>query len=217
MKLLISIFITLSLFANEQNTPQATYFTNLNKVTTSIVFDIRYATSNNFIGRPIKGYARPLCLLTNQSASALLKVEKQLQKKGLRLKVFDCYRPQRAVNHFVRWAKDLNDTKMKKSYYPNVPKKVLFKEGYIAAKSGHSRGSTLDLSIAGLDMGSPFDYFDPLSHTMSEEITSKQHRNRMYLKRIMETHGFKNYAEEWWHYTLKDEPFKTTYFDFEIR
>ena len=217
MKLLISIFITLTLFANEQNTPQTTYFTNLNEVTTSIIFDIRYATSQNFIGRPIKGYEKPLCLLTNQSANALLKVEKQLQKKGLKLKVFDCYRPQRAVNHFVRWAKDLNDTKMKKSYYPNVPKKVLFKEGYIAAKSGHSRGSTLDLSIAGLDMGSPFDYFDPLSHTMSKEITSKQQRNRMYLKSIMEAHGFKNYAEEWWHYTLKDEPFKTTYFDFEIR
>ena len=217
MKLLISIFITLTLFANEVDTARTTHFSNLNEVSTSIIFDIRYASSENFIGKPIEGYNKALCLLTKQSVHALLNVQKQLQKKGLSLKVFDCYRPQRAVDHFVRWAKDLNDTKMKETYYPYVQKRELFKDGYIAAKSGHSRGSTVDLTIDGFDMGSPFDYFDPLSHTMSEEITSKQHRNRMYLKRIMETHGFKNYAEEWWHYTLKDEPFKTTYFDFEIR
>ena len=217
MKLLISIVITLTLFANEPETPRTTYFTNLNQKSTSILFDMRYASAENFIGTPINGYTKPLCLLTNQSSVALLKIQKQLQKKGLRLRVFDCYRPQRAVNHFVRWAKDLNDTKMKKVYYPHVDKKILFKEGYIAAKSGHSRGSTIDLSIDGLDMGTPFDFFDPRSHTMSNAVTAKQHKNRMYLKSIMEENGFKNYAAEWWHYTLRDEPFKDKYFDFVVQ
>jgi D-alanyl-D-alanine dipeptidase len=106
---------------------------------------------------------------------------------------------------------------MKEEFYPHVAKKALFRDGYIAAKSGHSRGSTLDLSIHGLDMGTPFDFFDPRSHTASKSITSKQHKNRMLLKEVMERHGFKNYADEWWHYTLKDEPFQTTYFDFQVQ
>jgi D-alanyl-D-alanine dipeptidase len=148
--------------------------------------------------------------------ATLQNVQSELQKEGFTLKVFDCYRPQRAVDHFVRWAKDLNDTKMKSTYYPNVDKKDLFKDGYIAAKSGHSRGSTLDLTIEGFDMGTPFDFFDPRSHTMTETVTQQQHKNRMTLKRVMERNGFKNYAEEWWHYTLKEEPFKETYFDFAI-
>jgi len=217
MKLLIYLFMTLSLFANEQTTPETAYFTNINKTTSSIIFDIRYATSENFIGTPIDGYKKPLCLLTDPSAKALLNVQRQLQKEGLRLRVFDCYRPQRAVDHFVRWAKDLDNMKMKKEYYPNVSKTILFKEGYIAARSGHSRGSTIDLTIDGFDMGSPFDFFDPRSHTMSKAVTTKQHANRMYLKKMMEENGFKNYAAEWWHYTLKDEPFKTKYFDFIVQ
>ena len=181
-----------------------------------MVFDLRYATDYNFVGKKIDGYDRALCLLSNAASSALLAVENELEKQGLHLKIFDCYRPQRAVNHFVRWAKDLDDTKMKSIFYPHVAKHNLFKDGYIAAKSGHSRGSTLDLTIDGLDMGSPFDFFDPISHTDATNITKEQHKNRMFLKQVMETHGFKNYAAEWWHYTLKDEPYQKSYFDFVI-
>ncbi len=217
MKLLLTIFMTFSLFANEHDATRTTYFTNLNQAAPTIIFDMRYATSENFIGAPIDGYEEPLCLLTKQSAHALINVQKALQKEGLTLKVFDCYRPQRAVDHFVRWAKELDDTKMKARYYPHVQKKYLFRDGYIAAKSGHSRGSTVDLTIDGLDMGSPFDFFDPRSHTMSNKVTKKQHQNRMVLKRVMEKYGFKNYAEEWWHYSLKNEPFPNTYFDFLIK
>jgi len=178
---------------------------------------MRYTGTDNFIGTPVDGYAEPLCYLTNEAAVALKKVQQTLQNEGLSLRLFDCYRPQRAVDHFVRWAKDLNDTRMKSSYYPGVAKKDLFKDGYIAAKSGHSRGSTVDLTIDGLDMGTPFDFFDPRSHTQSSAVTTEQHENRMRLKKVMEANGFQNYAEEWWHYTLKDEPYKATYFDFPLR
>ena len=196
---------------------QNSAFTNVTKTLHGIHYEIRYASNNNFIGEAIDGYEQPLCFLTDQAATALQKVQIALQKEGLRLKVFDCYRPQRAVDHFVRWAKNLNDTKMKSIYYPHVKKRDLFKEGYIAARSGHSRGSTVDLTIEGLDMGTPFDFFDPRSHTDSHDVNVTQHANRMYLKSVMEENGFKNYSEEWWHYTLKDEPFKKQYFDFVIK
>ena len=216
MRLLILLFITITLYANEAVPSKQTVFTNINQAIPSIKFDMRYTTTNNFIGRPIDGYKASVCYLTNETAQALRKVQSTLQKEGLSLKIFDCYRPQRAVDHFVRWAKEINDTKMKSIYYPNVKKKDLFKDGYIAAKSGHSRGSTVDLTIEGFDMGTPFDFFDPRSHTDSNAVTKKQHKNRMVLKKVMEENGFKNYAEEWWHYTLRDEPFKERYFDFVI-
>lgn len=216
MRLFTIIFLALTLYANATDDLKQIAFTNVNRAIPSVKFDMRYTTTNNFIGSPIDGYREPICYLTNETAVALANVQQRLQKEGLALRVFDCYRPQRSVDNFVRWAKDLNDTKMKSRYYPNVAKKDLFKEGYIAAKSGHSRGSTIDLTIDGLDMGTPFDFFDPRSHTDAESVTKEQHNNRMVLKKVMEANGFKNYAEEWWHYTLKEEPFKERYFDFTV-
>ncbi len=214
MKALLLTLLTLTLFADDLKEEA---FVNVNAQTPSIRFEIRYATGNNFIGSPIDGYEEPLCYLTKEAALALQRVQASLQKEGQTLRVYDCFRPQRAVDHFVRWAKELNDTKMKNIYYPGVDKKDLFDQGYIAARSGHSRGSTLDLTIDGLDMGTPFDFFDPWSHTESDAVTKQQHENRMRLKKVMEENGFQNYAEEWWHFTLKDEPFKERYFDFAIK
>ena len=217
MRLFIFLFITITLYANEAEPSKHSAFTNINHSIPSLKFEMRYTTTDNFIGRPIDGSKEPICYLTDETAIALVKVQQSLQKEGLGLLVFDCYRPQRAVNHFVRWAKEINDTKMKSTYYPKVDKKDLFRDGYIAAKSGHSRGSTVDLTIVGFDMGTPFDFFDPRSHTNANTVTKKQHNNRMLLKKVMEENGFKNYAEEWWHYTLKEEPFKEHYFDFIIK
>ena len=216
MKLFLVLILSTVLYASENKASHADTFTNVNTALPSIHYDIRYFTDNNFIGNSIDGYKKPICYLTNETVPALQKVQTTLQKQGHSLRIFDCFRPQRSVDHFVRWAKDLDDLKMKKSYYPNVKKKELFNDGYIAAKSGHSRGSTVDLTIDGLDMGTPFDYFDPRSHTNAKSVTTEQHNNRMLLKKVMEENGFKNYAEEWWHYTLKEEPFKEHYFDFVI-
>ncbi len=216
MHYLIFLLLTLTLYAEPSGSVKENSFTNVTETIASISFEMHYAGSDNFIGRPVDGYTAPVCYLTNEAAAALQKVQQSLQNEGLGLILFDCYRPQRAVDHFVRWAKDLNDTKMKNRYYPDVAKKNLFKDGYIAARSGHSRGSTLDLGIVGLDMGTPFDFFDPRSHTNSDAVTPRQHQNRMKLKEVMEANGFQNYAEEWWHYTLKEEPFKESYFDFPI-
>ncbi len=215
MKAFVTLFIALIASADSISY-KTDAFTNLNSALASAIFDMRYTTTDNFIGRPVDGYNAPICYLTLQSAQALIKVQQQLQKEGLTLRIFDCYRPQQAVDHFVRWAQDLNDTRMKRLYYPDVAKKDLFNDGYIAAKSGHSRGSTVDLTIDGLDMGTPFDFFDPRSHTASQAVTKKQHENRMRLKKVMEENGFQNYAEEWWHYTLKNEPFKARYFHFPV-
>ena len=217
LKLLLLLLFVSTLFATPPKPLGKDAFTNVTLFIPDIHYDMRYAQENNFVGSVIDGYQKPLCLLSHESALALKNVQKALQREHLTLKVFDCYRPQRAVDHFVRWAKDLNDTKMKSVYYPYVKKKMLFKEGYIAAKSGHSRGSTVDLSIDGLDMGTPFDFFDPSSHTFSSSISAKQQKNRVHLKQVMEANGFKNYPAEWWHYTLKNEPFKKHYFDFEVK
>ncbi len=217
IKLILILLFGTILFAAPPKYFGKDAFTNVTLFIPEIHYDMRYAQENNFVGSVIEGYQKPLCLLSHESALALKKVEVSLQKEGLTLKVFDCYRPQQAVDHFVRWAKDLNDTKMKRVYYPHVKKEVLFKEGYIAARSGHSRGSTVDLTIDGLNMGTPFDFFDPRSHTLSTKVTKKQHHNRMLLRKVMEAHGFKNYSAEWWHYTLKEEPFKEHYFDFVVK
>ena len=188
----------------------------------TVVFDIRYAGVNNFVGGKITGYEQPLCFLTQKTAVALKAVQEELDQKGYRLKIFDCYRPQRAVNHFVEWAKQPDDPKMKKQYYPNEEKSKLIEKGYIAEKSGHSRGSTVDLTLVQkstsleLDMGTPFDYFDPRSATLTSSVQGQAKQNRLLLKNVMEKHGFENYAKEWWHYTLKDEPFKNRYFDVVI-
>lgn len=183
----------------------------------SIQLEIRYFGSHNFVGRPITGYGAAKCLLSKPAADALIKVQAELRDYGMSLRVYDCYRPQRAVNDFVEWAKDIKDTKMKKEFYPKVDKSSLFKDGYIAEKSGHSRASTVDLTVDGLSMGTAYDFFDPLAHTGSPKIGLLQRKNRLLLKSVMEKFGFKNLPEEWWHYTLVDEPYPDQYFDIEIK
>ncbi|MCB0458517.1 MAG: M15 family metallopeptidase [Flavobacteriaceae bacterium] len=184
--------------------------------------DLRYYSSNNFVGEPIDGYERPKCILTREAAVALKKVQEEFEKLGFGLLIFDAYRPQRAVNHFIRWSKDSTDIKMKEEFYPNIDKKDLFKEGYIAEKSGHSRGSTVDLTIVSLktghilDLGGPYDFFDKRSWTEYTNITKNQRAIRLMLKRRMEKHGFVSYEKEWWHFTLKNEPYPDTYFDFPV-
>ena len=195
----------------------------------SIRADMRYAGPSNFVGEPIDGYAAAKCLLSRAAAKALVEVQSVLRDDGLGLLVFDCYRPQRGVDHFVRWAKDTADVRTKAEYYPNVSKSRLFEEGYIASRSGHSRASTVDLTLVRAsqngsdgpvelpDMGTPFDFFDPNSHTESTDITPEQLSNRLRLRDAMQKGGFRNYAAEWWHYTLRDEPYPDEYFDRVIR
>ncbi len=186
--------------------------------------DLRYLGSHNFIGHPIDGYEADKVILTRDAATALKKVQKELNQYGLGIKIFDTYRPQRAVDHFVRWAKVLDDTVNRQEFYPTVDKKNLFKKGFIAAKSSHSRGSTVDLTIIDLktkkelDMGSGFDFFGKLSWIITPKTISPEARaNRMLLQTLMKKHGFNNYAKEWWHFTLNNEPFPDTYFDFPVR
>jgi D-alanyl-D-alanine dipeptidase len=210
-----------------------------------LVVDMRYLTARNFVGRPIAGYRAPVCLLTKRAAQALARVEDELKPKGLGLKVYDCYRPQSAVDEFVAWGADLRDQKMKPEFYPGVDKRNLFGNGYIASRSGHSRGSTVDLTIvplaapepeipasapiracapvwsarlpdASIDMGTGFDCFGALSHTGNGTIGAQQAANRKLLKSLMTKQGFIDNAHEWWHYTLADEPYPGTYFDFPV-
>jgi len=189
----------------------------------TIELELRYASTNNFVGELIDGYLAPRAILTTKATLALDNVQKELEGFGLGLKIFDAYRPQRAVNHFVRWGRDLADKKMKSEYYPNVEKKNLFKEGYIAKHSGHSRGSTVDLTIIDLkkkeelDMGSSFDFFGKQSWVHYSNITPHQRANRMLLNQVMLKYRFIAYAQEWWHFTLEDEPYKKRYFNFEVK
>jgi D-alanyl-D-alanine dipeptidase len=184
--------------------------------------EIRYAGRDNFLGRAVAGYEAARCLLTPPAAMALAQVEEELQAFGLRLIVYDCYRPQRAVDDFVRWAADPADRARKADYYPRVDKHRLLEEGYIAARSGHSRGSTVDLGLVDaqgelLPMGTPWDFFDPLSQTTSEAVSPPARRHRLLLRAVMEKHGFRNYPAEWWHFTLVDEPLPDTYLDQPVR
>tara|TARA_R110000868_G_scaffold73952_3_gene214006 strand:- start:141 stop:806 length:666 start_codon:yes stop_codon:yes gene_type:complete len=185
--------------------------------------ELRYFTPNNFVGTPIEGYHSNKLILTIESARALKLVHEALQEQNLCLKVYDGYRPQVAVNHFIKWARDLNDTINKQKFYPNVKKRNLFKEEYIATRSGHSRGSTIDLTIIDgntsipLDMGSAYDFFGEESWVTNENITEKQKANRLLLQTFMLKFGFRNYPKEWWHFTLHGEPFRDTYFDFTVK
>jgi len=188
----------------------------------NLVVDMRYAGSHNFVGRPIEGYEAPRCLLTPAAADALAGVARDLAARGLVLKVFDCYRPVRAVADFVRWAHDLKDQSAKAEFYPQVDKRTLFRDGYIASRSGHSRGSTVDLTLmrandGELDMGTPFDFFSPKSWTGDSSVSTEQHANRMLLAAAMQRRGFRGYAKEWWHFTLRNEPFPNSYFNFPIQ
>lgn len=192
-------------------------FVEIRAIDPTIAVEARYATSHNFIGRPITGYHAEKCFLTPEAANALGKVQGELRAYGMSLKVYDCYRPQRAVNDFIEWAKDESDQKMKQEFYPRVDKRDAFKLGYIAEKSGHTRGSTIDLTIAGLDMGTTYDFFDELAHTANPNVSAEARRNRLLLKSVMEKFGFRNYENEWWHFTLANEPFPDTYFDVEVK
>jgi D-alanyl-D-alanine dipeptidase len=197
-------------------------FVAVNEVIPDLDVELRYFSSNNFVGKPIDGYKTNKLIITRPTANALKLVHEELQNQNLCLKVYDGYRPQRAVNHFVKWAREINDTINKKLFYPDVNKQNLFKAGYIASKSGHSRGSTLDLTIidgntgVALDMGSPYDYFGEESWVSYSDISEEQKANRQLLQNIMLKYGFRNYPKEWWHFTLRGEPFPNTYFDFPI-
>ncbi len=197
-------------------------FVYLKEIDSTIKTDIKYYTTHNFVGKRINGYNSNKVIVSKQTADALKKIQSSLKKEQLSLKIYDAYRPERAVKHFWNWALQLNDTLMKKEYYPNVAKKELFKLQYIAKRSGHSRGSTVDVTLVDLktnkelDMGTPYDFFGEESWVNYSKITLEQQKNRKLLQRIMLKNGFKNYYQEWWHFTLIDEPFKNNYFDFEI-
>ncbi|WP_370000358.1 M15 family metallopeptidase [Winogradskyella sp.] len=207
-------------FYQKQDLPKS--FVYVKSVIPDLEVELRYYGTNNFVGDTIDGYNSNKLILTKAAAEKLKLVQDELQEQNLCLKVFDGYRPQQAVNHFVSWARVLNDTVNKSVFYPEVKKRNLFKEGYIASKSGHSRGSTVDLTIINgntgesLDMGSPFDFFGEQSWVAYPNITEQQKKNRQLLQSVMLKHNFRNYPKEWWHFTLRWEPFPKTYFDFEV-
>ncbi|MBS4033218.1 MAG: M15 family metallopeptidase [Ignavibacterium sp.] len=241
----ISLFILLFTHANFAQSSIPDGFVEIREVIPDVILDIRYTTKHNFLGVPVDGYKEEKCYMTKETAEALLKVQEELSNFSLSLKIYDAYRPQRAVDHFVRWAKDLSDTLTKREFYPTLDKSRLFEDGYIAERSGHSRGSTVDLTVVpipppfqpefdiddqcecyeplekrfndnSIDMGTGFDCFHPLSHTENPELNPKQRANRLLLKTLMDKYDFRNLAEEWWHFTLRNEPFPDTYFDFVI-
>jgi D-alanyl-D-alanine dipeptidase len=214
------LLITLTLMTGCATSPDSP-MVRLSETDPSIALDAKYFGSDNFIGRPIRGYEASEVLLSREAAAALSMAQAEAQSRGLSLLVFDGYRPQRAVNHFVEWGADLADTLNQTTFYPRVPKAELFERGYIAERSGHSRGSTVDLTLTRdsvmLDMGTPFDFFDELSHTEHSAVADSAMANRMLLRSIMTNAGFRNYVNEWWHYTLVDEPYPDTYFDIPVR
>ena len=187
-----------------------------------IVQEIRYCSSYNFIGSRINGYEEPCAILTRKAARALQAVSNEAIVQGYRLKIYDTYRPARAVRQFVLWGIEDLDLRMKPYFYPELQKQELFVKGYIASRSSHSRGSTVDLTLLDMktgkevDMGGPFDYFGALSHPDYRDITEDQFQNRMTLQRIMTRNGFIPIDCEWWHFTLEDEPYPDTYFDFPV-
>lgn len=217
-------------------------FVNITDVVPDVILEIRYFGTYNFVGTRINGYEEPTALLTKQAAEALKAVSDDVREQGLRLKIYDAYRPQQGVDHFVRWAADIPDTLMKAYFYPDLDKSVLFDQEYIMAKSGHTRGSTVDLTLFDmktekeLDMGGTFDWFGPESHPdfcgnpqtgeytgdnskspQGRSITAEQFAHRMVLRRAMLRHGFRALDSEWWHFTLENEPFPNTYFTFPVR
>lgn len=187
-----------------------------------IVQEIRYYSTYNFVGDRIDGYEEPCALLTKEAARALKTVSNEMNVMGYRLKIFDAYRPAKAVRHFVLWGIEDLDLRMKPFFYPDLEKQELFIKGYIASQSSHSRGSTVDLTLLDmktgkeLDMGSPFDFFDDISHPDSPDVTREQHENRMLLQSCMVRNGFEPIDCEWWHFTLRDEPYPDIYFEFPV-
>ena len=201
----------------------ASGFVSIGEAVPDALLDIRYYSSFNFIGERIDGYEAPVALLTREAAAALKRVSDEAVSLGWRLKIFDAYRPQKAVDHFVRWAKDPEDTRMKAYFYPELEKKDIIPQHYIAEHSGHSRGSTVDLTLFDMasqrdaDMGGTFDYFGEKSHPDYPGTTEKQHQNRMLLQKLMVKNGFRPLESEWWHFTLDKEPYPDTYFTFPVR
>ena len=222
-------------------TEDASNFVVITDVVPDAILEIRYYSTYNFVGARIDGYLEPTALLTRQAADSLKVVSDELKAQGYRLKIYDAYRPQMGVDHFMRWGDDVTDTLMKPYFYPDVPRDSLFDLGYIARRSGHSRGSTVDLSLFDMntekevDMGGTFDWFGYESHPdfggnpetgeytgicnspSGRTITAEQFENRMILRRAMLRHGFKPYDEEWWHFTLINEPYPDTYFTFPVK
>ncbi len=251
MKLFINIFLSTFLnfvfadnFVIEKNRPSD--FVNLQQFIPQMQFDIRYYGSHNFVGRRINGYESPVCLITKSAAMALKKVESKLLGMNLTLKAYDCYRPQRAVDDFANWATQIDNVKMKKEFYPSVDKVNLFKENYIAYRSGHSRGSTIDLTIVpiqsavpkynkdtplisciapkqkrfpdnSLDFGTGFDCFSPVSHPLYQNLSAQILANRLLLNTLMNEAGFKGIDSEWWHFTFANEAYPHTIFDFIVK
>lgn len=193
-------------------------------VVDGLVVDMRYFGADNFVGKRIDGYEAPRCLQTRPAAAALAAVQRDLARRGLGLKVYDCYRPTRAVAHFVRWARDVADVARKPDYYPGVDKRDLFRLGYIAERSGHSRGSTVDITLVrradgegAPDMGTRFDFFSPKSWPADSSVGKTARHNRALLAAAMARAGFQAYDKEWWHFTLRNEPLPASYFDFPVR
>ncbi|RQW89210.1 MAG: peptidase M15 [Geobacter sp.] len=227
--LLLVLVLTLQAGQSLAGSPAGTLpkgFVYADETIPDLRLELRYAGFHNFVGMPVDGYRKQRCIITRAAADALKKVQEELRPFGLGVKVFDAYRPQMAVDHFVRWAHDLKDTGMKKEFYPDVEKKNLFRDGYIAAKSSHSRGSTVDLTIVSLgnedagrelDMGSGFDFFGLRAWPDSSQIPTPSRAHRLLLRMVMEKYGFKPYPQEWWHFTLKNEPCPETYFTFPVQ
>lgn len=208
--------------SNPDDIYDATGFVSITDVIPDAILDIRYYSTYNFVGDRINGYEEPIALLSKEAAIALKQVSDELRGQGYLLKIFDAYRPQIAVEHFVAWASDVNDTRMKPYFYPEIDKTKLFNSGYIAYRSGHSRGCTVDLTLFDMntgkevDMGGTFDYFGPLSHPSYTNITEQQYNNRMLLRNVMVKYGFRPCSTEWWDFTLIDEPYPKTYFSFPV-
>ncbi|MCW8449744.1 M15 family metallopeptidase [Legionella quinlivanii] len=219
-------------------------FVYLHDTAPDIIEDLRYADSHNFTGKVVPGYLSGRCILTRQAANHLAKIEAQAKHLGYTLKVYDCYRPTKAVKAFYNWSQNIKEDSEKPYYYPRVEKSELFEKGYIALSSGHSRGSTVDLTLVSLssrnkrtsrpdtacfgksrnyqddnsiNTGTRFDCLDPSAHVFYKELSAEQKKNRLLLRTLMIKGGFKPYAKEWWHFTLKDEPFPKTYFNFSVK
>jgi len=222
-KLLLIIIGGILVFSFQDTKEFPDDFIDAKSIIKDLDVELRYYTNYNFVGDTINGYHANRLILTKPAAEALAKVQDSLQTMGLCLRVYDGYRPQQAVDHFIEWAKDLSDTIQKQNFYPNTPKALLFHEGYIATKSGHSRGSTLDLTVINasnsepIDMGSPYDFFGQESWVAYPNITDKQKENRQILQGVMNAFGFRSYSKEWWHFTLRNEPHPDTYFNFPIK
>lgn len=220
---LVAALLAVAAFGSAMAEPLPEGFVHASEVVPGAVLDVRYYGANNFVGERIDGYLAPRVILSRPAAEALAGVQESLAPFGLGLKLFDGYRPQRAVDHFVRWAEDVSDTRMKQAFYPGVQKKNLFRDGYIAAKSSHSRGSTVDLTIIDietgqeLDMGTTFDFFGPMSWPDNKDMSAVARSNRALLQQAMGRYGFKPLREEWWHFTFGNEPYPDTYFDFPVQ